>query len=550
MGSGARSLISGILLVLRRRVEAWHNHSVDLSGVNLAYIALLPKRDDPHEMNDYRPISLQHSIPKLIAKVMANRLQPKINILVDSMQSGFIKERSIVENFAAAIEMASFAKHILDAFSEFTGLQINFHKSTFVPMHMTEQEANNAASILGCATAAMPCTYLGLPLSASKISKGLLQPVINKIQKRLPGWMPRLMSSGGRIQMINSVLSAIPNFFMACIEWDQASIDDVDKLRRAFLWKNKEKILGGHCLVAWDIVTMPRKQGGLGIRDLRIHNRAVMANFTSKLLSSGVGPCFSWMASWHMQDSIPISPAHHDSYFWKSILASQFAGDHWEIALIHPLSFTAQARLQTVMNELNNSQPALHTFGGTRSMIITGKPSTTKDFYRLFSDRGLLWDRYKWVWKSLIPLRHKFFLWLAFRGRLNTKDNMVNKCWCVDAGCDQCPALESIHHIALHCKQATWVWEKLELASVAASANTLSQFVSITDETTICKAWPVCVAACLHGLWKARNDRVFNCKFIDRHVLPSLIADELRLWSNRSTKLKPQLISWADRLSS
>ncbi|KAM0888277.1 hypothetical protein ACQ4PT_028461 [Festuca glaucescens] len=105
MGSGARSLISGILLVLRRRVEAWHNHSVDLSGVNLAYIALLPKRDDPHEMNDYRPISLQHSIPKLIAKVMANRLQPKINILVDSMQSGFIKERSIVENFAAAIEM-------------------------------------------------------------------------------------------------------------------------------------------------------------------------------------------------------------------------------------------------------------------------------------------------------------------------------------------------------------------------------------------------------------------------------------------------------------
>jgi hypothetical protein len=81
--------------------------------------------------------------------------------------------------------------------------------------------------------------------------------------------MPRLMSSGGRIQLINSVLSAIPNFFMACIEWDQASIDAVDKLRRAFLWKNKDKILGGHCLVAWDIVTMPKKNGGLGIRDLR-----------------------------------------------------------------------------------------------------------------------------------------------------------------------------------------------------------------------------------------------------------------------------------------
>jgi hypothetical protein len=85
--------------------KAWHDQTVNLSGVNLAYIALLPKRDDPQEIKDYRPISLQHSIPKLIAKVMANRLQPKINTLVDSMQTGFIKDRSIVENFAAAIEM-------------------------------------------------------------------------------------------------------------------------------------------------------------------------------------------------------------------------------------------------------------------------------------------------------------------------------------------------------------------------------------------------------------------------------------------------------------
>jgi hypothetical protein len=41
--------------------------------------------------------------------------------------------------------------------------------------------------------------------------------------------------------MINSVLSAFPNFFMACIEWDQASIEAVDKLRRAFLWTLVEK---------------------------------------------------------------------------------------------------------------------------------------------------------------------------------------------------------------------------------------------------------------------------------------------------------------------
>jgi hypothetical protein len=500
-----------------------------------------------------------------------------------------------------SVQQAFLAKQILHAFSEFTGLQINFQKSTFVPMHMTELDATNAASILVCNTADLPCTYLGLPLSANKISKQLLQPVINKIQKRLPGWMPRIMSSGGRIQMINSVLSAIPNFFMACIEWDQGSIDAVDKLRRAFLWKNREKILGGHCLVAWDIVTMPRIQGGLGIRDLRIHNKAVMANFAAKLLSNGTGPCYSWMAAWHLQDSIPLSPSRQESHIWKSIrkliptiqeatfcnqnsasrtsfwrdnwtplgrlytnmpelysfavdkectVSSQVSDDQWNITLIRPLSLTAEVQLQAVLDMLSSIQPNIDTHEQARFMVLTGKTPTTKDFYRLFSDRGLIWDKYKWVWHSVIPLRHKFFLWLAFRGRLNTNDNMTKKCWRNDAGCDQCPAIESVHHIALHCKQATWVWEKLDLATTAATTNYLSQFVSITEETASSKTWTVCVAACILGLWKARNNRVFNHKNIVRQALLNQIASELRLWSIRSPRLQSQLISWAEKLES
>jgi hypothetical protein len=37
--------------------------------------------------------------------------------------------------------------------------------------------------------------------------------------------------------MVNSILSAIPNVFMACIDLDQAGIDAVDKLRNFSLGK-------------------------------------------------------------------------------------------------------------------------------------------------------------------------------------------------------------------------------------------------------------------------------------------------------------------------
>ena len=57
----------------------------------MAYITLLPKKDTPLVITDYRPVALQHSVPKLIAKVLATRLQPMMVNLVDQMQSGFIK---------------------------------------------------------------------------------------------------------------------------------------------------------------------------------------------------------------------------------------------------------------------------------------------------------------------------------------------------------------------------------------------------------------------------------------------------------------------------
>ena len=48
---------------------------------------------------DFRPISLTHSIAKLVSKLLANWLAPYLNQLVSRAQSAFIKRRSIHDNF-------------------------------------------------------------------------------------------------------------------------------------------------------------------------------------------------------------------------------------------------------------------------------------------------------------------------------------------------------------------------------------------------------------------------------------------------------------------
>jgi hypothetical protein len=52
-------------------------------------LTLLPKRPDAAALGDYRPISLIHIFAKLVAKVLATRLAPRMESLVDRNQCAF-----------------------------------------------------------------------------------------------------------------------------------------------------------------------------------------------------------------------------------------------------------------------------------------------------------------------------------------------------------------------------------------------------------------------------------------------------------------------------
>jgi hypothetical protein len=52
-------------------------------------------------------------------------------------------------------------KDILEIYVISTGLKINFHKSSLIPINLSEASAHTIADILGCSIASMPFTYLG-----------------------------------------------------------------------------------------------------------------------------------------------------------------------------------------------------------------------------------------------------------------------------------------------------------------------------------------------------------------------------------------------------
>jgi hypothetical protein len=70
----------------------FHSNNCCLQSINSSYITLIPKVEGARTVNDFRPISLLNSSVKLLAKLLANRLQPSITTLVHKNQYGFIKK--------------------------------------------------------------------------------------------------------------------------------------------------------------------------------------------------------------------------------------------------------------------------------------------------------------------------------------------------------------------------------------------------------------------------------------------------------------------------
>lgn len=90
---------------LIRIMQGFYDHSIDLTAINQANITMIPKKEEPKHVSDFRPISVMNAVPKLISKILANRLRSFLPDLISPTQTAFIQGRQISENFNTTREI-------------------------------------------------------------------------------------------------------------------------------------------------------------------------------------------------------------------------------------------------------------------------------------------------------------------------------------------------------------------------------------------------------------------------------------------------------------
>jgi hypothetical protein len=126
--------------------------------------------------------------------------------------------------------------------------------------------------------------YLGLPLSHNKPSVQDCLPLANRVERRLVS-TSIFMSQGGKLKLVNSVLSSLPTFYMCSIKVPIEILNQVDKYRRHCMWRGGDLNAKKAPLASWKLVRTPTNKGWLGVIRLRLQNDALLMKNLHKFFS-------------------------------------------------------------------------------------------------------------------------------------------------------------------------------------------------------------------------------------------------------------------------
>nr|GEZ53940.1 RNA-directed DNA polymerase, eukaryota, reverse transcriptase zinc-binding domain protein [Tanacetum cinerariifolium] len=144
----------------------------------------------------------------------------------------------------------------------------------------------SAANNIGCMTRSPPFSYLGVHVGGHMSRIASWDVVINKVLSRLSKWKMKVLSVGGRLTLLKSVLGSTPIYYMSIFK-DPVQVINKLKAIRSHFFHGVDPSIRKMLLVKWNNVLASKEMGGLGVSSFYAFNRALIFKWVWRFRTQG-----------------------------------------------------------------------------------------------------------------------------------------------------------------------------------------------------------------------------------------------------------------------
>ncbi|XP_027096008.1 uncharacterized protein [Coffea arabica] len=314
-------------------------------------------------------------------------------------------------------------KRVLEEYSMTSGQPINSQKSCFLthPRFLAPKAAM-IGQVLGFQRQAFPVRYLGCSLYMGRRKKIYFADVYNAVVARILSWKHKLLSIGGRVVLIKSMLASMPVHLLIAAFPPKGVIVALERVFADFL-----------------------------------QQKSLWAEFMAGKYCAGLHPCLAEASqrgslTWKRMSSVEIFHDHLVADFvdrraWNIVMLNQYldAGLVARVLAMDPPIFQGPDRMVWALTPSDSFSTASAYFlvrqGGHRSWSVAA------------------------IWHQCVPLKISFFMLRLLQDRLPTMDRLrgarvqgPSRYWC----CQE-PRVEDLDHIFCAGEGAKRVWRHFEI---------------------------------------------------------------------------------------
>nr|KAJ0187106.1 hypothetical protein LSAT_V11C900454800 [Lactuca sativa] len=476
-------------------------------------------------------------------------------------------------------------KKALDEFANAAGLVPNLAKSHIFFGNVKGPFKRKILRILPFVEGKLPMKYLGIPLVSTKLFIRDCKGLVDKVKRKVNDWKNKSLSYAGRLQLISAVLSSLPVYWASAVLLPKGTTKEIEKIMRNFLW-NSGQNGKGVAKVSWNEICKPKVYGGLGLKNLRDWNIALLSSRIWNIISGQNSLWVKWVkfyllkgrsfwevglkdkVSWSWRNLMKIRPCVRDFFVnqlgngkntnmwfdnWHQLGPLGYVLSHREIT---NAGYNIRDTVSDVIGEGNWSWPAewLEMIPQLGDFLMPRLIAEKKDEVHWRNHKGTIvpfavnqvsssliyhesivkWYHLVWF-QNRIP-SHCFIHWLAILGRLRTQDRM--KKWKDSNGfsCVFCNSqLDSHSHLFFECNYTKEVWSLMK-NKVKINHTSDSWFDIIRELQCSLKKKnindfikKIALAASVYHIWNERNKRVFGRMNSSVENVVKIITEDIRL---------------------